>query len=361
MPSINKFNIQNFRNIKTVDLLLNENYNIFFGSNGAGKTAILEAICLLATGKSFRSYLKSRMITYGCHETTIFIMMNKTKDQYHHKIGLTKTINSKAKLRIDGQYSRSLAAATKLLPIVLVDPNSYELIERGPQKRRHYLDWGLFHVEPAFNTFYSDFKSCLRQRNAAIKAQASKKICQTWDRELIIAAEKITKMRKDYFQKIKPQFEKILAELHFNISIESDYYQGWNEKLNLQEQLNNNLAKDITLGYTSVGPQKADVFYLVNKMPANEVLSRGQMKLMVSTMQFAQGKLYTELTGNRCIYLIDDLASELDYANRNKLFKLLESLQGQCFITATDKNVFSHLDSRKTSLFHVEQGKIIPL
>ena len=357
MPLINKLEIQYLRNIKKISLSPNKDYNLFFGNNGSGKSSLLEAIGLISTGKSFRSHLKSRIITHGCEQMMLFASI-VSNDGNQHKLGFTKIADGKARLRIDGQYSRNLAAATKLLPLVLIDPNSYALIERGPQQRRHYLDWGLFHVEPSFGQIFNDFQTCLKQRNAALKAQAGRIICQTWDAELVTTAEKITRLRKNYFHQLEPHFKHILAELALNLPIQSCYEQGWPEEMSLQEALEKSFAKDLALGCTSLGPQKADVSYLINRVQANDVLSRGQMKLTVSAMQFAQGRLYRKLTGNHCIYLIDDLTSELDIVNRIKLFNLLAFIPGQFFITATSKDVFADLDTNNATMFHVEHGEI---
>ena len=361
MTSINKLNIHNLRNIQDASLFFAPTFNFFYGNNGSGKTSVLEAIYLLATGKSFRSHLKGRIVSHQQRELTVFSELISPGEQII-KLGFSKAIDTNAKLKIDGEYSRSLAAAAKLLPVLLVDPASYGLLEKGPKERRQYLDWGLFHVEPSFHQVSTQFQRCLKQRNAALKTQSSKMICQTWDVELSNLAEQLTKLRINYFSQLKPYFEALITELNFNVSLQSNYIQGWEAGLPLQEALNKSWGKDSALGYTSIGPQKADILYSINNIPAEDILSRGQMKLVVSAMQFAQGTLYTALTAQTCIYLIDDLVSELDEENCRKLFILLERLLGQIFITATSQAVFSQLSiSAALNMFHVKQGSIVPV
>jgi len=360
MSYLNKLNIHNLRNIDDLSLSLSPNYNFFYGNNGGGKTSLLEAIYLLANGKSFRSHLKSRIISHQQSEMTIFAEIQQPVDNKNIKIGFSKVTEGRARLKINGEPCRSLAMAMKLLPVLQIDPSSYGLLENGPKERREYLDWGLFHVEQSFYEVAIEFQRCLKQRNAALKAQASKMTCQTWDVELSRLAKELTGLRIDYFSRLTPYFIQLLEKLDFNISINSQYYQGWPENLPLEEALQQNFTKDFSIGYTSVGPQKANIFHTVNQIPAEDILSRGQMKLAVSAMQFAQGKLYTELTKSHCIYLIDDLASELDNENREKLFILLKSLQGQFFITATDKAAFSLSTNGEYKMFHVKQGQVTP-
>lgn len=355
MTTINNLKICNLRNIEACFLRLNPHYNFFFGNNGSGKTSILEAIYLLAVGRSFRSYLKDRIVTHRKHELTIFAELIHSK-AHKVKLGFSKIIEGKASLKINGEYCRSLAAAAKLIPVLLIDPNSYDLLEKGPKERRQYLDWGLFHVKPSYHEVSNKFQRCLKQRNAALKAQQAKTICRTWDKELADLAKQITEYRQAYFTQLQPYFNDLLNILNLDIEIKAFYYPGWDKKyISLPMALEETWNKDFALGYTTCGPQKADVIYKINDIPAEDVLSRGQMKLLVSALQFTQGKLHTELTGENVIYLIDDLASELDKDNRQKLFALLEKIVGQVFITATDKTVFSQINT-VNSLFHVEQG-----
>ena len=358
MAIIRHLKICNIRNLSECSLEFSPNSNFFFGNNGSGKTSILEAIYLLAMGRSFRSYLKERIVTHQQHGLTIFAKLIGANDR-SIKIGFSKQLDGKAKLQIDGESCRRLAAAAKLLPVLLIDPNSYDLLEEGPKERRQYLDWGLFHVKPTFHDISNNFQRCLKQRNAALKLQQNKSVCQTWDQELSSLAKQLTEYRRNYFAQLQPYFLDLLKILDFGIEIDTAYWRGWqgDEEVSLSSALEKVWNKDFVLGYTTCGPQKADLIYKINQVPAEDVLSRGQMKLVVSAMQFAQGKLYTALTGQDVIYLIDDLASELDKNNRRKLFTLLEQISGQIFITSTDREVFSDITTAH-KLFHVKQGLV---
>ena len=75
----------------------------------------------------------------------------------------------------------------------------------------------------------------------------------------------------------------------------------------------------------------------MRQQPASEILSRGQQKTVVSALKIAQGSLFQQESGRRTIYLVDDLASELDEKHRFALCKLLEDLKCQVFITSIDK------------------------
>ena len=115
----------------------------------------------------------------------------------------------------------------------------------------------------------------------------------------------------------------------------------------------------MALGYTQAGPHRAELRIKVDKQPAAEILSRGQQKTVVAALKIAQGALFQQETGRRTIYLVDDLASELDEKHRFALCKLLEDLKCQVFITSIDKEKLTDIWQPVASkVFHVEQGQV---
>ena len=115
----------------------------------------------------------------------------------------------------------------------------------------------------------------------------------------------------------------------------------------------------MVLGYTQSGPHRAELRIKCDKQPAAEILSRGQQKTVVSALKIAQGSLFQQESGRQTIYLVDDLASELDEKHRFALCKLLEDLKCQVFITSIDKEKLTDVWKPVASkVFHVEHGKL---
>ena len=126
-----------------------------------------------------------------------------------------------------------------------------------------------------------------------------------------------------------------------------------------QRLLEAGFERDRSLGYTGVGPQKADVRLKANGVPAQDILSRGQLKLLVCAMRLAQGLYLNQHSSRGCIFLIDDFASELDVDKRRLLAARLKQCASQVFITAIDTGQLADMmDANDCKLFHVEQGKI---
>ena len=145
----------------------------------------------------------------------------------------------------------------------------------------------------------------------------------------------------------------------FNLSFR--YKAGWDEDEGLIATLDRTLYRDSQLGYTQHGPHKADLLIRVNHTtPAQDVLSQGQQKLLVYALHLAQGVLLKKQSGKKCVFLLDDLAAELDMENRRKVVEALHQIDAQVFITAIDRETLINMGSfPNTAMFHVEHGSVI--
>jgi DNA replication and repair protein RecF len=159
---------------------------------------------------------------------------------------------------------------------------------------------------------------------------------------------------------LAPLFTDVLAQLlDIHLDIQIEYQQGWNKDEDLAAVLSHSYPRDAALGYTQYGPHRADLKAIIYGFLAKDFLSRGQQKLFVCAMILAQGKLLSNLTKKRPIFLVDDLPSELDSFSLKKMVSLLEELATQVFITAIDVNTIAKFSKEQIKLFHVEHGKVI--
>lgn len=349
--------IDNFRNFSHDQIGFNSSCNLFYGNNGSGKTSILEAIYYLILGRSFRSHLLRRITKY---QTDGFGLFGKINQQHNIiSVGVERFLTNGKKIRISGEDVASVIEITKLLPLQLLNQNSYSLLDGGPKIRRQFIDWGLFHVEQNFLTLWRRVERAIEQRNAAIKSGSVKDYIRAWDGELSELGVKIHQLREQYIAGLLPIIATILQQLLQNITIDIKYFAGWNTERSLAEVLINNITNDLSAGYTTVGPHRADLRITVNKVPVKDVLSRGQQKLLAYGMQIAQGMLLKNLTSKNCIYLIDDLPAELDEQKKSLIAGILLSLDSQIFLTGlSSPNLADFVDTRSCSMFHVEHGVI---
>ncbi|MGL4455346.1 MAG: DNA replication/repair protein RecF [Plesiomonas sp.] len=354
--AITRLLVQDFRNISHADLTFDSGFNFLVGANGSGKTSVLEAIYYLGHARSFKSQLTSRVIQ---HEQPHFVLHGRVQDGQHTaSLGLQKTRQGDTTVRIDGQDGHKVAELAQLLPMQLITPEGFTLLNGGPKYRRAFLDWGLFHDEAAFYPAWSNLKRLLKQRNAALKSARRYAELRPWDRELVQLADSVSAWRSAYAKAIALEIQQTCALFLPELPISVSFHRGWEKGAEYAALLERDFERDRALTYTAVGPHKADFRFRVEGAPVEDVLSRGQLKLLMCELRLAQGQYLTQRSARQCIYLIDDFASELDSERRQLLADKLKQTGAQVFVSAISPEQISDMTGEQGKMFRVEQGKI---
>ena len=153
-----KFQTENFRNLSSAPVSFSSSFNLLYGENGSGKTSVLEAIGYLGLGRSFRVNRHQAVVSHGEQRLTVFGGLDHGLDSRRHgsetdlvhRLGISRDVGQKeTMLRVDGEAVRSLSALAKHLPVSVIDPGVFDVVAGGPGKRRQFLDWLVFHVEPS--------------------------------------------------------------------------------------------------------------------------------------------------------------------------------------------------------------------
>ncbi len=361
--SLAQLNIHSVRNLRNVALADLGRVNVFYGDNGSGKTSVLEAVHLLGMARSFRSTSARSLITHGDDSCTVYGAASAPGGQGSPVgIGVQRRLTGEAEIKVSGRPVRAVADLIEQLPVLVINADSFDLLNGSPRTRRQYLDWGVFHVEHAFFAQWQRFQRCIKQRNNLLrrdKIPASE--VTSWTRDLITSGSAINGYRLAYFERLAPCFKGIMASLVPELeNLELRYRRGWDKSMSFEEALANSYSADCERGYTHVGPQRADMRVTVNGHSAADTLSRGQQKLLVCGLKLAQGRLMADSGPERCVYLVDDLPSELDRQHSILVAKELEAMKAQVFITCVERaDIESVWPSRDSlSMFHVEHGEI---
>ncbi len=356
--TIKQIQVSHFRNLMQISSELSPRFNVFFGDNGSGKTSLLEAIYVLSHAKSFRTHLMPQLVQKNQEKLTIHAKL-LDEQQNLTSIGFERCLQGHSRIHINGENCFRTADIAQMLPMLIINPDSYHLVEAGPQYRRKFLDWGLFHVEQSFFSVWRTLQRIIKQRNAALKKRMPLRQIKVWDQELISSAESIDQLRRQYFKDLGPILIVLLAELPFFDDFSSQYCRGWPDNDSYADVLEQALEHDLAMGYTRYGPQRADMKLFMAGAPAGAVLSRGQQKILVNALFLAQGILLAKKTGKKCIFLIDDLPSELDEQHRAFLIDKLSELNAQVFVTGVARHDLQpHFQHVPHNMFHVEHGKI---
>ena len=184
--SLRRLEVRDFRCIASAELEFDRRCNLISGPNASGKTSLLEAIFFLGRGRSFRTARNEALIRNGTDE--LMVAGNLTLDGRARPIGVRYSRDG-FEARAEGVRISSLAELAVTMPVQAIDPEVHRLVEEGPQERRRYLDWGVFHVEPRFVDQWRRYQRALKQRNAAFETAQSESLVRVWDSELIDSAE----------------------------------------------------------------------------------------------------------------------------------------------------------------------------
>lgn len=338
---ITRLIVQNCRNISFLDIKPSSNFNLVYGPNGSGKTSLLESISYLGLGRSFRSNKYLSLIKKGTDNITISAKIKSDNSDFEDTIGISrfKSRNKGLLVSINSEHSSRLLDLVDRISVQVIHPQGIDLILGSPELRRSYVDWGIYYLYPEFKTLWMNYRKLLTQRNFLLKKNSSVNDIQMWDDVLSTISENITSIREDYLNKLYPILKEKLTQFLPDFDFEFHFQKGWENGLQLRSALEFNLEKDRLLGYTFYGCHRADLRVKCNGFLASDTLSRGQLKLLVCAMRLSQSHLLREQSGKNCIFLIDDLNSELDPHSRHLLLDDLIDCKCQVFLTNISEQI----------------------
>lgn len=344
---LTKLNITNLRNIEAAQLKLNPQNNIITGLNGSGKTTVCEAIHMLGCGISFRSHKQQPLVRFGAENCAV--SAQGERDQGLFQLGVARA-DQQTQYKVDAQkVSRAKLAAC--LPVVCFHPESFLLLTEA-KERRSFFNWLMFHVEHSFLDASQRYDRALAQRNHLIKTQALTKDVRLWDTELIEQGELLHEIRQRQFALFQELWP---AETINNIKVDIQYKPGFAGELS--EALEASIEQDRRLGYTSVGPHRADFAFKVQGRPLLDVASRGQLKSVVARLLLTKAQRIAAFEGKKGVFIADDIASELDPASLHQFIEQLHALAWQTVYTGVSSQPLEPFISNP-KMFHVKHGVV---
>lgn len=355
--SLQRLKATQLRNLHDLDLRPAAGITVFQGENASGKTSLLEGIHILSCGKSFRTSQLAHVIRYGGDRMVISGELASDETGVM-AIGmeLDRRGSGRIRMRAGGKPLHRTSELAALMPVIAIHQDSPRVFTEGPQYRRQFLDWGLFHVEPAFLPLWQRYRRALKQRNALLQQRAAG--VEAWDPELSASGTEIDRLRRRYLERFMPHFRHMTDLLRIEDRIEASYSPGWEDGEELGTALKRSLPADRVIGYTRLGPHRADIVFRRGSAAVREDLSRGQIKVLVCALHLAQAAAFGEATGRQVLLLIDDLTAELDEFHAGRLLERVVAMRLQTFITSAEPRLHSLLSGVTHKLFHVEHGEV---
>ena len=332
--------LQNYRSYNSASFEFEDGVNIIVGPNTSGKTNLLEAILLIATGKSYRSsdeQLINNNSDWGRLEATT--KKNNTRIirlQNNHQTKPLKTFEID-----DKKYTR--LPKNQHISIVLFEPNQLQFLTTQPEHRRNLFDDLLEQTDSSFTSLKRDYLKTLKQRNSLLKKPPS--IINTqifaWNIRLSELAGQIVSKRQSLIETVNHDISSIYSDLAGNNnSIKLSYLSKINHSNyanNMNKQLEERLDTDIERGFTGVGPHRDDIKITIDSADIIDNASRGEVRTLLLAFKVKSSILLEEVNKHKPLLLFDDVFGELDGSRRKALTNYLKG--HQTFITTTDADV----------------------
>jgi DNA replication and repair protein RecF len=328
--SLRRLQVTDFRCLQSAALDLDSRFTLISGANASGKTSVLEAIYILGRGRSFRTRRLEHLIRRGSDRFVVFGEV----DGFGRRFSLgVEGSAAGVRAKLGGSKVASLAELAPLLPVQIIDPEIHRLIEEGPSRRRRFLDWGVFHVEPRFVDDWQRFQQVLKQRNAALKSQQPREVIAAWEGDLVRYGEAVSAARSSYVTKLAEHAVNVTKSL-LGMELSLSYRHGWVRDLSLSEALRQSWKQDQESGATQVGPHRAELGIRLDGSGVKDRISRGQQKLLAAALLLAQVRMFPADSPVRPSLLLDDPAAELDNERLAGLINEVGSQSVQLVVTA---------------------------
>ncbi|MFY7842883.1 MAG: DNA replication/repair protein RecF [Rhabdochlamydiaceae bacterium] len=330
---LNRLYLRNFRNFEEASFCFDKKVNLICGSNGIGKTNLLEAIYLVSTGRSFRSSHLADLIR--CETNFFYLEAVFYKDAHEQALSLYFDKKTK-KLTHDNQTYSHFSPLLGLLPTVLYTPQDASLIMGGPTLRRKFLDMHIAQFDPQYVYSLIRFFKALKQRNHLLKIQQINSIT-AWEQIMAETASYITDKRNEAINKLSPLIEQAIKKLsNHSLSLQLQYLPSLKETSPeaIKKQYADHRTKEIHQGLTSSGIHKDDFLILTDEREAKIYASEGQKRSAIAALRLAEKKRLSELVSAPPLFSIDDFGAHLDPYKIELFEKEIDSSEGQVFISS---------------------------
>lgn len=347
--------VRDLRNIRDVSLELGPGLNVFLGRNAQGKTSLLEAVALLARGRSFRTEQAREAIRRGAARLAAGAEASNEQQSTRLEVEIAPQAR---RFRVNGQTVAPQAYRGRL-EVVVYSSDRLRVI-RGPMReRRQFLDRGAAALWPAYRQTLREYERVVGQRNRAlVRARAD---LAAWSERLVVVGAALRQRRAEYVRRLRRQLEagEPLAGERYQICLEPDHGEAAKDvqREALAAELSARRREEDRAGRSLAGPHRDQVRLRVNGEEA-ETSSSGQGRSLLLALTLASLALYQEERGTAAIALLDDLDSELD---EERVYSVCRALaeRGQALVT-TAHAAWAERVAPLGQRFEVRAGSVRP-
>ncbi|MBF0610710.1 MAG: DNA replication/repair protein RecF [Magnetococcales bacterium] len=337
MSFLETIQLHDFRNIAEASLALDSGFNLIVGDNGQGKSNLLEAVGILATGRSFRQAAPSLLRRNGCKFFRLEGLVRHRGDG--HRLAFVG--------QVEGQRAwcngKPLAAASLLgetMAVVVVAPETLRLVRGSPGERRAFLDWLIFGRRRQHVAMMRDYQKAVLSRNALLRRGDATPELDAWEDRMAVLGAAIALIRRQTVGELLAPLQEMLVKMglpgeRFRINYGAQLPKT-EDDLTPQEVADHYRRLlvearegDRRQGQSSVGPHRDDLRLLMDGHPLARYASQGQQRRFVLAIKLAEAALLQHHRGFKPLLLLDDPMAELDAAGISLLWEILAADDGQ--------------------------------
>ncbi len=387
---VRRLKLTNFRNYADLDLRLGPGVTVIDGRNGQGKTNLLEAIYLMAIGRSSRGSADRQMVRAGALDD--FLVHAQVAGEVAAAAGslnLQVDLSGGGRNPSEGDGARAQPQRVQktfrvngvpkrasdfvgLLKATLFAAEDVDLLSAAPSARRRYLDILTSQLTPGFAREAQEYQKVVTQRNHLLKSirerAARESELEFWDAQLSIHAARIMDARLQVMNALDGNTDPIHRELSglgqrlslkYAPSFEAgDYEDARALSKRILEELGATRRREIGAGFCLIGPHRDDFGAELGGMEVGTFASRGQARTVILAMKLGEAQLISDRVGERPVALLDDVMSELDADRRSHVFSRIRDYE-QVIITTAEADLGDVIGDMPVRRISIESGRVV--
>lgn len=356
---LSELNVTGFRNLAEQTLEFDPRINLVFGPNGSGKTNLLESISVLASGRSFRTIQDSQILGFEAPHFKVagkalnYAVTGESPPESRAAVRQARVYFSPAERKHYFFNRREIpkrALYAGWLPVTVFLLDDRRLVAGPPAMRRAFLDDAVGKISRTYRFVLSEYLRVLSQRNALLRKGGKAGEFDAWEKRLAELGTDVSVRRAKYWKDFGHHFSRMSRSFLPADKLTLSYRQDIPSSDDYLETLALSRMRDRECGHTRRGPHRDDFKILLNSRPLRSFGSAGQQRMAALALALAESET-AFAAGRKPIYLMDDVAAELDDYNSRLLFDLVRT-KGQLFYAGARPPL---VEGRR---FHVKKGQI---
>lgn len=338
---LKKLSLVNFKNYEQADIEFCSRINCFVGSNGVGKTNLLDSIHYLALCKSYFNAVDTQNIKHDADFSVIQGEFEIKGDIENIYCGIQR--NKRKQFKRNKKDYPKLSEHIGLIPLVMISPADSSLIMDGGEERRKFVNGVISQYDRPYLENIMNYNRVLTQRNKFLKTIAEKAspdlaVLEVYDQQLCKYGEDIFRKREDFVKELVPVFSRFYSYISADREDVNLVYKSQLREDSFPVLLKKNRKKDRILQYTTTGIHRDDLEMSLDGYPFKKVGSQGQQKTYQLALKLGKFEFIRQVSGKLPILLLDDVFDKFDHQRVEQIIRLFsENDFGQIFITDTDE------------------------